>query len=1277
MRWLRIGLYILAGAVAILLTAVAVLVSIDLGKFKDRVEVLATDVLGRELRIDGELHAFVGTSFELYAEDVFLANPEWAVDEAFVTVRKIDIAVDVWSLINGPIKIERLEIDGVRVNTEKNDEGDASWIFAGLKTEPDPKKEKRIGRLPIILDYAAVNDVQVSYSSPAMAKPLLFIAESFLSTIDADQLRLELRGSLNGTPLHFEETVGPIENLIVFEDVTTNITGNVGEITVRGFTWIDDLRSPHRPRFEIEVEGPNARYLTDVLAIPPVTTGPLRISVSVEERGEDMVASLKGVFGEFNFGVDGRFQDIQKLHNIDFDVTADGPDIGTIARMFGREYAETDPFELRGRISRSGTEVTIDNVLVVIGSSNITIDGFFGDFPTTKGGRLSLQASGPDYGRFNRMFGMPGRLGGPFTTSLQLTPSDGGRTHIEFEANARDIRVKLDSLLSSANRFDGSTVQLEISGPDIATVASAAGVDGLPSEDFRITANIEKDTDGYLVKSFEATVDDDVLGISGHVGDRPLAGKTNIEIGFSGSNLGSSVVMLGGSADRLPKGAFNLRGRVRREDDKLWLRDVQATIGDDEEYNLQLSGFLTPRKQFVGSQVEVHAQGESLAALAELVGQHGVPDLPFNVNAEIRRGQSNTHFDKGRFESGNVVVEFAGNVGDRPLEDDMALTFSASVPMLKDAIGKLGIAVDMLPDGDLVASGSVRQKAGKISAQRIAATFAGATLQLSGDIGRLPSLAGTSLKFELDGEDLSGLLPPSISGESLHHPFAVSGRLLLSGNDMQVDQLQANIGHTILGGKVVIGLEPFLGSGSYTLKADSPDIFQLFPKLKEHTVPQVAKLKYRGSGTWTNDFWSFDRSRLELGEGYIEINGSLNGPPNFEETDLDVELLASSVRNFSIIAGRELPDHPLRLKARFVGTRDVMTMEDFELTFGESDLHGQFTMRAGDVPFLDIDVNSQLFDVSKYMPEPEDEPQQAEPATDGKLIPDTPLPLQLLESFEAIIEVDMDTLRTRSFEFRELDIDASVSAGALDIQNLAFTGLRGGNLTMSANLIPDKVGGADFALAAEGKDLLLGLTARDEAELRQMPLADIRAELAGSGETFRDLAGSMDGRFRIVGGAGRMPNQGNALLTQDFVAEVLSAINPFTKSDPYINVTCTVVLLQFDDGVISGNPAFVRQTQKLRIMANATVDLKTEKVDADFKMIPQKGLGLSISSLVNPYIKITGTLGSPALVIDPESVLIEGGVAVATAGISVLAKGLKDRFFSGKDPCGKALEEAG
>jgi hypothetical protein len=139
---------------------------------------------------------------------------------------------------------------------------------------------------------------------------------------------------------------------------------------------------------------------------------------------------------------------------------------------------------------------------------------------------------------------------------------------------------------------------------------------------------------------------------------------------------------------------------------------------------------------------------------------------------------------------------------------------------------------------------------------------------------------------------------------------------------------------------------------------------------------------------------------------------------------------------------------------------------------------------------------------------------------------------------------------------------------------------------------------------------------------------------------------------------------------------LIGTINPFTESDPYTNVECAVILLHFNDGVLDADPVFVQQTDKLRIFASTNIDLKTEKLDANFKIEPRKGLGISLSNLVNPYIKVTGSLANPALVVDPEGVLIEGSLAVATAGLSILAKSLKNRFLSGKDPCGKALADA-
>ena len=1264
--------------VSIMLLAVLVLVSVDLGMFKDRIEVLVTDLLDRELRIDGELHASVGSSIELYAEDVYLANPDWAGDDAFVVADKIDISIDLWSLLRGPIEIERVEVAGVRVNIEKNAEGDASWIFPGLETAVESDAEEVAPRagLPAIIYRADINDARVSYDGPEMAEPLLFIADSLRSKIDADIFSVELVGSLNGTPLHFVNEISPVENLLEYENVSADVTGNIGEITIRGSAWIDNVLAPRRTQGKLEIAGPNAGYLTDVLLLEPITTGPLQLSLSIEESGEQMLASLAGAFGEFDIAADGQFQDIQELGDVDLTFTADGPDIGTIIRILGREYTDSDPFDIHGRISRTGSEVTVEDVVVVIGASNLTIDGFFPEYPIANGGRLTLAASGPDYGRFNRLFGMPGQLEGAFTTSLSIMPNDDGRDRVAFDANTPHFKARVDSLLSSADEFDGTTIQLEITGPDIGTIARAAGFDGLPDDDFRITASVEKDSTGFVVENLEALINDDVFKMSGHIGNKPLAGETDFEIDFSGPDLGASVIAFGGTAELTPKGGYYLRGKVQKQDDKLWLRGISVAIGDADEYQFQMSGFLTTGEQFVDSQITVEAQGASLAVLGELVRVKGFPDFPFDVSANIRRGRSNTYIENGIFTSENTAVDFAATVGDNPLEDDLALTFSASLPMMKNVIEEFGIDVEMFPGGDLVASGSIRQEDGQISIEQFAVLFGGANLQITGDIGQPPSLSGTNLRFELDGNDLSRLLPPSVSGESWVHAFAASGRMSLGEDMMEVNQLRANIGHTTFGGDFALGLDPFLGSGSFTVKADSPDLHQLFPKMKEVSVPQVAKMKYRGSGNWAENFWSIENFRLELGDGYLETSGSLDGPPSFARTDLDFEWVASSLSNLSVIAGRELPDHPFRLKAHLVGTSDVMTMEDFELTFGESDLDGQFTMRAGDRPAVKIDVKSRLLDISEYLPAPDEDPQPEATVADDRVIPDAPLPLELLKLFDADIDIEIDELRTRNFRMYAIALDALVSAGALEIRDLSYDGQRGGALALSGALIPNESGGADFSFTADGKDIVMAVRAKTDQDLQTLPSFEIRADLTATGKTARDLAGTMDGYVRVVGSAGRVPSGSLSFLTQDFAAELINTINPFTKSDPYTNVECGVVLMHFDDGLLSGDPMLVQQTDKLRIFASSKINLKTEKLNVDFRMEPRKGLGISLSGLVNPYIKLTGTLGKPALVLDPQAALIEGGAAVATAGLSVIAKSFKNRFLSEKDPCGKALEEA-
>jgi hypothetical protein len=100
----------------------------------------------------------------------------------------------------------------------------------------------------------------------------------------------------------------------------------------------------------------------------------------------------------------------------------------------------------------------------------------------------------------------------------------------------------------------------------------------------------------------------------------------------------------------------------------------------------------------------------------------------------------------------------------------------------------------------------------------------------------------------------------------------------------------------------------------------------------------------------------------------------------------------------------------------------------------------------------------------------------------------------------------------------------------------------------------------------------------------------------------------------------------------------------------------------------------VKETEGAEL--TVVVDLNTEKLNVKFETAARKGIGVSAGDLVNPFVRIGGTMSSPRLAVDAKGAVVEGGVAVATLGLSILSKGMYGRWFSSKDPCGKFIEEA-
>jgi hypothetical protein len=546
------------------------------------------------------------------------------------------------------------------------------------------------------------------------------------------------------------------------------------------------------------------------------------------------------------------------------------------------------------------------------------------------------------------------------------------------------------------------------------------------------------------------------------------------------------------------------------------------------------------------------------------------------------------------------------------------------------------------------------------------------------DLGALPSLDGTDIDISLVGDNLANLLPPGDFFEAKADTFSIRSRVRLSKNLLSLSNTDVRLGEARLNGTFSTAFEPLLGKGTFSLQASSPDFGHLITAFAEHISTVKVPMTFRASGNWDDNYWSFDELLLTAAKARFAVSGTLDGPPNFEHTDLRVDLHVNNVNHLSGLAGWELPEESVTLRGHLTGTRDQMRLTEFAANLGASDIGGEFVLRDDVIPKANIRIVSNRLDLSGYLP-PADEPGATVPAEEAppantKVIPDTPIPMDRLRKLDADVDIRFGELKLRERPMRDVRLVGSLKAGDLNVSDFSLTSQRGGSLSGGFRLRPDGAG-AEILMRVGGRNLIIGLRADTPDEVAALPTYDIDFVLHGTGTTAAEIAGSLNGYTRLVTGPGRTRAGSARIFTQDVLFELLNTLNPFVKTNPYTNVKCLVILAKATDGMVTGKPALVLQTDKLNAFANAEVDLKTEKLEVELNMVPQTGIGISLSDLVTPYSKVSGTLANPALVLDPEGALVEGSLVVATAGISLLARRFKERYLSDKDACGKAIED--
>ena len=132
---------------------------------------------------------------------------------------------------------------------------------------------------------------------------------------------------------------------------------------------------------------------------------------------------------------------------------------------------------------------------------------------------------------------------------------------------------------------------------------------------------------------------------------------------------------------------------------------------------------------------------------------------------------------------------------------------------------------------------------------------------------------------------------------------------------------------------------------------------------------------------------------------------------------------------------------------------------------------------------------------------------------------------------------------------------------------------------------------------------------------------------------------------------------------------MISAINPFYTADTVTRLECVVLAWKVEDGLLTSGPNSFIRTDKINMASRTRVNLDTEQLAITMRTTPRRGISISTAELFNPFVQVVGTLASPRLAVNEQGVLVTGGAAVATGGLSILARAAWDRLIRSGKPC--------
>jgi hypothetical protein len=740
---LRIGAWTLAILVVLLAGLFAYLRSADLSVYESQIEGYLSKKIGHEVNVDGLFELRFGPVTHVVAEEVSVRNPGWQADPTILSVGHLSVSVDLWSLIDGPILIEELDIQRVRLRLERESDGNANWDNGREKAEKTTRDP--FDRNLVAFRELRIQNVQFDYVDPGRPRPLnVNLAYLTLYPNVINMLDLVLRAEVNDRTLLADGQLGPWTNLIDGKDVSADL----------------DLQL-------LDLRGPAIDRVIDTFGLPPFATGPYELIAKIDAEQTGNLVHLEGELGEITIFADGEFDRFINPGRARFDYNFDGPDAKYVFEVFGIKNATQAPFQVSGRFDLDGKRYGFRNTKALFATGELGFDGWIDLSQPIPDVDMTVDSSGPDLSLVGALSGVPGIPADPFAWTGRVRKNGAVWRFDEFQFQAGAIRFEVRGELDPTNPADDQ-IDITVSGPDISILQNMTGLQGIPPRPFDVAVRLTPDPAGIRLNDAVGVFGDNRVEVDGSLGLRDRLTGTNLSFRISGPELHNIALLT--NVPYLPTGPFEFTGRALINNDRLTLQNARAAVTGIDATASGAIGLVPAGEQF---DLQMTAAGPDLAGLARIDFLQKFSGESFEVSGGIGRDAREIQLKSINASVGGLRASVDGEFAIDGETADVRLGVDAPDAGILELLGGVG----NLPAGAVRAAGRIEKTGTDLEFSDTEIRIGEYSVTADGTVSRSPRRNRSDLRFSLSGPELRQLGLPFDYDRLPRKTFRISGEV--------------------------------------------------------------------------------------------------------------------------------------------------------------------------------------------------------------------------------------------------------------------------------------------------------------------------------------------------------------------------------------------------------------------------------------------------------------------------------------------------------------------